>query len=184
MRTASLVLGIVGGAITTLISFFLLSGSAAMLNADFADPSAKAGGIAFAIWGGIVLIGGVLGIVGGAMVRRRHILSGVLMIVAAVFSFISMIGFLTGIILLIAGIFAFINDTPRLQQSYDSRQMPPNYAPYPPQNAPASIPVPTQPAPAIPASPQTAPSDAPSQTATVNIPASTPEELDDPQRES
>lgn len=58
---------------------------------------------------GLVVVGGVLGIVGGALVKRNNVLGGIFMLVAAFLGSPVVIPF---IVLLIGGILALINEKP------------------------------------------------------------------------
>lgn len=171
MKTAGLVLGIVGGALSILFALmFLFSGSmislvgnspdftssfdAALEDYDFrmndsgydesgrynfdfdfdgggfdmdynddnfdfnysgyADLNAKSAlDLAAAlVWGvGIAgFIGGVLGIIGGAIIRKKPIASGVLLIIASVLALFTFIGIVSTIMMIIACVFAFIKE--------------------------------------------------------------------------
>jgi hypothetical protein len=62
------------------------------------------------IFGILGIIGGVLGIVGGALIKKKNILAGVFLIIAAITGFFVALGFLASILFIIAAIFAFIPD--------------------------------------------------------------------------
>lgn len=62
------------------------------------------------IFGILGIIGGVLGIVGGTLIKKKNILSGVFLIIAAITGFFVALGFLASILFIIAAIFAFIPD--------------------------------------------------------------------------
>lgn len=63
------------------------------------------------IWviAGIVVIGGILGIIGGALVKRNNVLGGILMLVAAFLGSPAVVPF---VVFLIGGILALINEKP------------------------------------------------------------------------
>lgn len=57
----------------------------------------------------IVVVGGILGIIGGAMVKRNNVLGGILMLVAA---FLGSPAVLPFVLFLVGGILALINEKP------------------------------------------------------------------------
>jgi hypothetical protein len=133
MKTASMVLGIVGGVIAVILgllyifwlsTFFSdLFGSFFYSDADF-DFSVFSDMYytMFTVMGILSVVGGVLGLIGGIIVKKHNIPAGVMMIVAGVMS----VSFL---LFILAGIFALIKDKQQVQQ----------YPPYPPApNAPQS----------------------------------------------
>ncbi len=131
MRVASMVLGIVGGvlAIITAIVFIVMGGVMASLNNDIdfdiqienrgfpfdrhsfwmsgnSDDMAltvfHSMGIIFLIAGSVSLAGGVLGIVGGSIVKKKNVPAGVLLIIAAVLC--------ASVLFTLAAIFALVHD--------------------------------------------------------------------------
>lgn len=58
----------------------------------------------------IIFVSGVLGVVGGILVKKKKILSGVLMLIGAVASFFTIWGIIVAILLLLGGIFALVNE--------------------------------------------------------------------------
>ena len=152
MKTAGMVLGIIGGAIAIICSIIMIvtmaAGGAALQsgkvdqaldkiqqeieqNNDFSNdedipPVAQdfmrdgnfanfmrnmtggflGLGIAFSI---ISLIGGVLGLIGGIVIKSKPVLSGVFLIIGAIFTAAYCVTF---ILMVIAAIFAFIKQQP------------------------------------------------------------------------
>lgn len=66
----------------------------------------------FYIAGIVSIIGGILGIIGGIIVRKKNVTAGVLLIIAAVASCLTIIGFVSAILLVLAAVFAFIPEKP------------------------------------------------------------------------
>jgi hypothetical protein len=128
MRTASLVLGIVGGVLAVIFALlFMLSGAVVgsmggaltelegqgwEVESDLGDMTIdQATGLASSwlyIAGGASIVGAILGIVGGAMAKKKNILAGILLIVAAVPSLFTGLGVIASILFVIGGILAFI----------------------------------------------------------------------------
>lgn len=125
MKTASMVLGIIGGVMTFLFSAFVLLSSFIfnqldnlyVLDITMYDPS-----ISLAIVGIVGIIVSALGIVGGALVKKHRITAGIMLSVAAFVSFISIIGIMTGILFTIAAVFAFIQERPTDGYGMHNRQ--------------------------------------------------------------
>lgn len=142
MRTASLVLGIVGGVLAIIFAIvFMVSGAfffsvasgeaegiaievndvsidvdeAAFGGADEASIVVGAASGFFWIIGILSIIGAVLGIVGGALAKKKNVVAGILMIVAAVPSFFTGIGFIASILFIIGGIFALVPESKPVQ---------------------------------------------------------------------
>lgn len=124
MKTASMVLGIIGGVMTFLFSAFVLLSSFIFGQLDnlyvfelnMYDPS-----MSLAIIGIVGIIVSALGIVGGALVTKHRLASGIMLSVAALVSYISIVGILTGILFTIAAVFAFIQERPN---PYDVHRQP------------------------------------------------------------
>ena len=145
MRTAGMVLGIIGGSIALIIAVVVfVVALLSFATSDFIESEvmsdmdgvyeacdaygveydsdiieeslsygAKTGGY-IAIGTGIALfISGILGIVGGAMTKKKHVLAGVFMLISAVLSFITIWGILAGLLLLLGGIFALVKVKPK-----------------------------------------------------------------------
>ncbi len=145
MKTASLVLGIIGGALAIIFGIiFIVSGLAVnslfgttdaldntldqlsdqleadglaidssdidLSNVDDAYNAAIGTGITMIYVVGILsIVGAVLGIVGGAMVKKNNIVAGILMLVAAVPSFFTGLGIIASIVFIIGGILALVS---------------------------------------------------------------------------
>ena len=88
------------------------------------------------------LIGGILGIIGGAIIRKKRIASGVMLVIAAVLSIFTGLGFLASIMLIIACIFAFIQEKPPLPPMQPQYPQPEQPQPQPTQPVPPSGPWP------------------------------------------
>ena len=161
MRTASLVLGIVGGALALIwvlfFTFIFVSIDSIQSDFDYEDSYtyddadsmlSQENGVflaqrqsmftdpAFAplIAIGVAgLIGGGLGIAGGIIVRKRNVAAGVMLIVAALLCVMAF--FISTICLILAAIFAFIKEKPKpVYPPYGYYPPPPYY--YPPYGAP------------------------------------------------
>jgi len=108
--------------------------SVATLPVDTADNSDLIWGVLpFLICAGV---GGALGIAGGVIVRKKHIASGVMFIIAALASFYLLI---CAICFILACIFAFVKEKPRLAyypQGSPYYPYPPVYPYYPPYGTP------------------------------------------------
>jgi len=119
MRKTSKVLGIIGGAIALLLALIFLITSAnyrgyghKWLQEDEVPPavpqadSGLVGEIALLIAGCCALAAGVLGLVGGIIVKRRNFASGTMMIIAAVLSLLSYYNVVSMILFVIGAVFA------------------------------------------------------------------------------
>lgn len=133
MRKASKVLGIVGGIIAILISIVALVGwilftaviteavettdegeltlqsESITIDDEFSEKSTV---VNFAILGiaSVLLISGILGIVGGILVKKRNVVAGILMILGGILAFTTMYGIIASILLILGGIFALVKD--------------------------------------------------------------------------
>lgn len=149
MKTASLVLGIIGGVLAIIFAIIFMVGGAFMdsaanyvrdmddfgaamddltyqleaegftvedsdVNYDALDDAINYGASAvatgFYIAGILGIIGGILGIVGGALAKKKNVVAGILMLVAAVPSFFTGLGIIASILFIIGGILALIPD--------------------------------------------------------------------------
>jgi hypothetical protein len=149
MKTASLVLGIIGGVLAIIFAIFFMIGGAVMNSAanyvsemdDFGGAMDEltqqleaegltiedndvdysslddainygAGAVAAGLYiaGILGIIGGIMGIVGGALAKKKNVVAGILMLVAAVPSFFTGLGFIASILFIIGGILALIPD--------------------------------------------------------------------------
>jgi|GEM_PF-1522359 len=147
MKTASLVLGIIGGVLAIIFAIITMAGGAFMggaagyiqgtdefgstmdeltdqleaegfviedgdVNFDALDDAINygAGAVATGLYiaGILGIVGGILAIVGGALAKKKNVLAGIFMLVAAVPSFFTFLGFLASIVLIIGGILALI----------------------------------------------------------------------------
>ncbi len=176
MRTAGMVMGIVGGAISLLLAILIILGGVAFMNItpwtnsfdydyDF-DPDLDfdswdsfddfdydfnnymtddiayndyesmgqtiAGGV-FVVLGIGSAIAGILGLVGGLIIKKKNVAAGVMMIIAAVLSLVCFLNIISMALFILGGIFALMRD--RQQQVYA-----PPYYPYPPQYPQPSFP--------------------------------------------
>ncbi len=124
MRKASMVLGIVGGALSLLgaLSMIILgafmnsdqgffSGILNRVYSDFFNISGDFWGILFLVIGVAELVCGVLGLIGGLKVNKNNVTAGVLMIVSAGISLL-MSAWLSMILFALGGIFALIKEKP------------------------------------------------------------------------
>ena len=184
MRTAGMIMGIIGGAIALLFAILIIFGGLTFMNLgiwdgsynynydydfdfnsdfdsdlnfgsfnnlddlnfdnydfddeldnDFYESAENMGravaGTVFLVFGILTAIAGVLGLVGGLIVKKKNVAAGVLMIIAAVlslFNIISMALFILG------AVFSLMRD--RSKQDYvPPYPMPPSY-PYAPQAYP------------------------------------------------
>ncbi len=246
MRTAGMVMGIVGGAFAILVSILLLFGSAVFSSSNFWDgmyypdydlnswdeeyddifddsyeydyddllddnyeydlddlldddyfayddnndgiyddvqifsDSKQAAqtvlGAMFLIPGIIAAVAGVMGLVGGIIVKKKNVLAGVLMIIAAVLSLFSFFNIISMVLFILGGVFALMRERqnamppyyPYPQQPYPQQpypQQPYPQQPYPqqpyPQQPYPQQPYPQQPYPQQPAAPQENPPEDP-----------------------
>lgn len=144
MKTASMVLGIVGGALAILSGIMLI-----LVGAYFIDGSLFFGGfdyndsfdgfynsftsIMFTVYlvlGILSIVAGALGLTGGIIVKKKNVTAGILLIISAVLTF--------SIPLILAAIFALVKEkesTPAYGYApqYPASYYPPQYAPYPSQ---------------------------------------------------
>ena len=129
MKKASKVLGIIGGVLGVIIgiilsvygALFVIIGNVASSPGDDVNAlenlfSVLGGamfygyGITCLILGLIGIAGAVLGFVGASKVKKRHILAGVLLLVAAVLSISTAIGIIATVLFILAGIFALLRE--------------------------------------------------------------------------
>ncbi len=143
MKTASLVLGIIGGVLAIIIGVLYIvggvaanafMGSASVLensldelseameaegwtveegDVDFEgfdttyDATVGAAITSIYIFGALGIVGAVLGIIGGALAKKKNILAGIFLIIAAITGFLIAFGFLASILFIIAAILRF-----------------------------------------------------------------------------
>ena len=126
MRKTSMILGIIGGVIAIIIALFVIGGGIFLRNVPeimenahnlrIAERVASRGmsydimGSVTIIVGVVILLNGVLGIVGGSMVREHNTAGGIMMLVAGFVSFITGWAIISFVLFLIGGIFAFVKD--------------------------------------------------------------------------
>ncbi len=139
MKTAGMVLGIIGGALALVTGVFLLALSGPLGSGDlFFYYDIDITGIAreaffefmrtmYVVLGICGIAAGAVGLTGGLLVRRKSVAAGVLLIIAAVLSF--------SILFVLAAIFSFMKEKTPANQTYAAYPpYPPQpYAPYPPQ---------------------------------------------------
>ena len=122
MRKASMVLGIIGGAMSLLsalssivIGIIMSSDTgffANMFNKMYSgvfNIKADTWGVVLIVCGASQVICGVLGLVGGLMVKKKNITAGVLMIISAGVSLL-ITGWLAVILFTLGGIFALVKE--------------------------------------------------------------------------
>jgi hypothetical protein len=133
MKTVSLVLGIIGGVLAVIFAVMFIAGGAlvnsmseglddftAQMEAEgwevvedenasalMSDVTGTASGILW-LTGIASVVGAVLGIVGGALAKKRGLVAGILMLVAAVPSFFTGLGIIASALFIIGGVFAII----------------------------------------------------------------------------
>ena len=138
MRKASMVMGIIGGALALLFGLLYIFGSSLFFSVNSwggdnfeafspQNASASIGGTVFLVIGICMLIGGVLGFIGGLIVRRKNVAGGVLMIVAAVLG----INLFSLVLFVLGAVFALMRD--RSQMYVPPYYAYPPYGTYPPQ---------------------------------------------------
>jgi len=128
MRKASMVLGIVGGVVAILVALFAILGGVLFstvnttlfeenideesYSIDIEDyrQQSKVGSIVFIVIGSIIFIAGLLGIIGGIIVKKNNIAAGVMMLIGRVITLIAIWAILAFIPLLLGGIFALVKD--------------------------------------------------------------------------
>jgi len=126
MRKASMILGIIGGIIAIIIALFVIGGGIIFRNMPELMQNAQNTRIAeravdigmrynlagnlFIIVGVVIILAGVTGIVGGAMVKEHNTAGGIMMLTAGFVSLITGWAAIAFILLLIGGIFAFVKD--------------------------------------------------------------------------
>ncbi len=122
MRKASMVLGIIGGAISLLgalssivVGFMMKSDTGFISNlfnrvySGFFSITADIWGVVMIVTGVIQIVCGVLGLVGGLTVNKKNVTAGVLMIVAAGISLL-ITGWLAMMLFALGGIFALVKE--------------------------------------------------------------------------
>lgn len=137
MRKASMVLGIIGGVTAILIGLLIISGSIVFMSVmmdeitgsddfqsyneqeqeEYYEESVNPESVIrlietfYVIWGVLILISGILGVVGAALVNRKNVLAGALMLVGCAISLFTFWGFIAFLLMLLGGIFALVKDS-------------------------------------------------------------------------
>lgn len=107
MKTASMVLGIVGGIIVMIWGLFNISSLLPVLLSF--DISA----VDLLLGKGLCIVGaGILGLIGGIIVRNKNVAAGVIMIIAAVLSIFAYFNLIAIILFILGAIFAFMREKP------------------------------------------------------------------------
>jgi len=158
MRKTSMILGIIGGVVALLLALALIFMGILVLDTglwkDAFDilakeyhgiiteyeflQSASIGGIVFISLGICAAVAGILGVVGGSIVKRSNVAAGVMMIIATVLSVVSFFNLISIILFVIGSVFAFRREPQSAAPPYapyPPQQGAGQYAPYPPQNA-------------------------------------------------
>ncbi|MDD4096458.1 MAG: DUF4064 domain-containing protein [Oscillospiraceae bacterium] len=128
MRNASMVLGIIGGVICIPEGLFLIAAGVIFINPEIwqsiYNPGLTEAGrqflpdsrlisfsaTLFIIFGVLFFIAAALGLIGGIIVKKKNVASGVMMIVAAVLSLLAYFNVLSMILFLIGGILALMKE--------------------------------------------------------------------------
>lgn len=122
MKKTSMILGIIGGIIAIIIALFVIGSGIffkslpeIMENAQNLRMASRGLGLEIAgnwtiIIGVVILLNGVLGIVGGAMVKEHNTAGGIMMLTASFVALITLWSILSFVLFLIAGIFAFVKE--------------------------------------------------------------------------
>ena len=136
MKTASVILGIIGGVLAILCALFIFFGSLFFsgvlakiensenlgvyhddkydLNEEISDSDTsgifKGLGAFTGIYGSFVLLAGVLGAVGAIYVNMKNKMAGIFMLVGGAIMFITIWGFFIAVMLFLGGIFALIQE--------------------------------------------------------------------------
>ncbi len=155
MRKTSRILGIIGSCLALIIGGLLLLGELVFssapsydyfyfdrynqydtLNASAADDilpreTRFEGDVLMLVVGGASVLGGVLGVFGSIWVKKRHVLAGVLMIIAAILSIYATV---TMVLFILAAVFALRKEkTPLPPMMYAAA--PPGWPAFPPPGA-------------------------------------------------
>jgi hypothetical protein len=121
VKTAAVVLGIVGGALDALLALFAMvfGGLAANVLLNAGVPGLEdlaASGVTSSMLTGIIIVAGLIillmgavGIIGGVVTRKNPTVGGILMLVAGVLNlFCGWIGMVIGALLITGGILALV----------------------------------------------------------------------------
>ncbi len=155
MKTASMVMGIIGGSIALIVALVMIVAGAAFYsitdyslsdwsnqwNFEYSDslggydfqlnPSSLTGfaGGAIIFFAILSLFAGVLGLVGGIIAKKRNVAAGVLMIIAAPLSLFGYFNLLSMILFILGAVFAFVKEKPQYVPA--PYQQYPQYPQYP-----------------------------------------------------
>lgn len=119
MKKTSMVLGIIGGIIAIVIALFVIGGGIFVRSFPEIAENARIAtrGLGFDIVGSwtiiigvVILLNGVLGIVGGSMVRDYNTAGAIMLLTASFIALITLWSILSFVLFLMAGIFAFVKD--------------------------------------------------------------------------
>ena len=144
MRKASLVLGIISSVFALLLAVIVIGLSASFISTmsddgvrremreaydeidgyediygislEKMEMSLNIGGYAILGTGISSFVSFLFALVGSILVKKKNVLAGILLLVGALFSFLSIWGFLTAILLVLAGIFALVRDKSVMQE--------------------------------------------------------------------
>lgn len=129
MKTASLVLGIIAGVLAIIFGIiFMLSGALINYGTNYLDEvsseledmgwevdvdvtlsdAGRTVATGATLIGIFSIVGAILGIIGGALAKKKGVLAGIFMIVAAIPSFFTGVGFIASILFIVGAILAFI----------------------------------------------------------------------------
>lgn len=122
VKTAGMILGIVGGVIDAIIGLLCIVGGAFMgsilgglSGVQGVDVPPEASGIISAgvtVVGVIILLVAVLAIVGGAITNKHAVVGGILMLIAGLLNFFgAWLGFIIALILIAGGVLALVGSS-------------------------------------------------------------------------
>lgn len=147
MKTASMVLAITAGALAVIFALIIIISGTAFFDRSQEDDSDNSvwrwvprtaseigrniGGTIFITLGALGAAGGIMGFIGGMIVRKKSTAAGVLMVVAAVFCLFEFFNFVSTILFILGAVFAFVKRKPK-HAAVPYPQYP-LYSPAPPQ---------------------------------------------------
>lgn len=152
MKTSSMALGIIGGAISILFGLFLVLGGVVFFDDSLWEDTYDAfedydgamseelletndmAATMFLSMGICSVVAGILGLVGGCIVKRKNVASGVMMIIAAVLSVFAFFNLVSIILFILGGVFALKRETQPMMPPYPQYYAYPQYPqvyPYP-----------------------------------------------------
>lgn len=154
MKNTSMVLGIIGGAISILFGLLLVQGGTMFMNtsiwenayntsealsdvmpeSQYINQTTTAGAVFLGFGIGSV-VAGALGLIGGIIVKKKNVASGVMMIIAAVLSLFAFFNLVSMTLFILGGIFALKKEPQNVMQQY-----PLPYPQYPQQQQPSPSP--------------------------------------------